>query len=225
MHNNSTSNPQPWWTRQSDGIKIAIISGIFAVIAAIVTGIFTLTSRNPAGGTQAMPPSIVDSSSSPNGPGQRTPSTSQSPTPSAVTTTAVPGIRNQGSLTLTPSGGGADLDSADKNWGSSGNDCQLWDIELYSAGQNTGFWGTCGLPGKFATVPSKSSTSYSACADATGYMEQLPGSEIHAGIQFCVHTSEGRYVLIKVVNCDPKTGDNGLNRVDLYVVSWDTQSS
>jgi hypothetical protein len=146
-------------------------------------------------------------------------STSSIPVPAPDTALAAPVVRNRGPLTLTPDSG-ADLDSANKNWGTAGSSCEDQDITLYSAGHNTALDGACGF-GKFAIVPAKAPFSYNTCANATGYVQDLPGSEVQTGIKFCVYTSEHRYALVQVQNSDPKTGGNGLNRLDLYVVTCD----
>ena len=191
-----------------------------AIVAALIGAVATVSVAfigNRGGFTSILPGSptrTVTASSSPQ-------ATVTVPVP--ITSSTAPQIRNKGPLTLTPNGG-ADLDSTDKNWGNPGSSCEVQDIDLYSAGPNTSLDGSCGS-GQFTMVPRQAPATYNTCADATGFMQDIPGGSVHPGIKFCVYTSEHRFALVEVVDSDPKTGDNGLNRVDLYVVSWQPQSS
>ena len=145
------------------------------------------------------------------GPSERNPGNS-SPLPDPTSPSASPvTIRHEGMVLL--EGNSIQLDSKAANWnvGNSNSDLQGGGVNgLYLA--NGGY-----------ELSASDSSSYSTCADATGYSPSgftVNQSDLEPGQRYCAKTNGNRYSLVRVEDVSAQSGN-----LTVYVVTWDGASA
>jgi hypothetical protein len=186
---------------KDNAIRAAVITGVFAVVAAIIGALATHWFGLTTPSVQAMPTRSSTSSSS----------TITSPTATASATSTITVIYHEGRLVLA-NNRGADLDAplSDPQWGeasatSEGGGADIWNSVLLFAGLNDA---------SLVTVNSGTDTT---CQKATGWLEPNLAQDLHlsVGSFVCVHTNQGRYSLLRVEAIDSTN-----NVIDFYVKTF-----
>lgn len=202
-------------------VVAAVVTGVFAVLVALLTGVLNRTGSGsaPEVGAPSVPNSSTAASSQLPGRESSSPSSLSSPSRSAG---AGGGLRNAGPLAL-KAGGIADLDSLEANWGGPGVARNVADLRVWDAGPNSQLDG--GIPyTQFVEVPDDAPDTYETCSTATAYTHAIKGANLVKGLKFCVFTSERRYALLKVVDCSPTRGNNGIEAVRFEIAVWNEAS-